>query len=101
MADRTGLHEIFVELLKSRNVYYDPPENLKMAYPCIRYSKSSINVQKANNKAYLKRIRYQVIVIDRLPDNPVIDEILALPNCSYDRHYTAGNLHHDVLTIYY
>lgn len=100
MASRIDLHEILVGILGSRNVYYDPPEDLKMEYPCIRYSKSSINVQKANNKAYLKHNRYQVMVIDRLPDNPIIDELLKLPNCSYDRHYTAGNLHHDVLTMY-
>ena len=50
---------------------------------------------------YSMRDCYELIVIARRPDHPVIKKLLALPYCSYDRHYIADNLNHDVLTIYY
>lgn len=101
MADRIELHNLLKELLDSDHVYYRPPENTKMVYPAIRYSKQGIDVEHANDKKYLKRNQYQLIVIAKLPDHPVIDKLLDLPYCSYERHYVADNLNHDVLRIYY
>ena len=101
MADRLELHSVFQELLGSSNVYYQPPESIKMQYDAIRYSKKTIDSKYANDRKYSMTDCYEVIVISRLPDNPVIKKLLSLPYCSYDRHYVADNLHHDVLTIYY
>ena len=101
MASRLKLQEKLEELLGSKSVYYQPPESVKMEYPAIRYSKSRIDVKRADNSIYSKNIRYELIVIDRKPDNPVIDKLLELPYCSYDRGYNADNLNHDVLTIYW
>lgn len=100
MASRLELHEILCELLGSRNVYYQPPESVKMDYPCIRYSKSKIDTKYADNKKYISKACYEIIVIDRMPDNAVIDKLLELPYCSYERTYPSDNLNHDVLTIY-
>lgn len=101
MANRIELHSLLEELLGNSNVYYQPPEATKMKYDAIRYSKKSIMSTHADNSKYLMRDCYELIVISRLPDNPVIKKLLALPYCSYDRHYVADNLNHDVLTIYY
>ena len=101
MADRLDLQSLLEELLESRNVYYQPPESIKMQYPAIRYSKKRIDSKYANNAKYSMRDCYELIVISRTPDNPVIKKLLALPYCSYDRPYVADNLNHDVLTIYY
>ena len=101
MADRIELHSLLQELLGSSNVYYQPPESIKMQYDAIRYSKKTIESKYANDRKYLMRDCYELMVISRLPDNPVIKKLLELPYCSYDRHYIADNLHHDVLTIYY
>ena len=101
MADRLDLQGLLEELLESRNVYYKPPESIKMQYPAIRYSKKNIQSVYANNSKYLMRDCYELIVISRSPDHPVIKKLLALPYCSYDRLYVADNLYHDVLTIYY
>ena len=101
MASRLELQEKLEELLGSKSVYYQPPESVKMEYPAIRYSKSRIDIKRADNSIYSKNIRYELIVIDRKPDNPVIDKLLELPYCSYDRVYKADNLNHDVLTIYW
>lgn len=101
MADRLELHSVLQELLGSSNVYYQPPESIKMQYDAIRYSKKTIDSKYANDRKYSMMDCYEVIVISRLPDNPVIKKLLSLPYCSYDRHYVADNLHHDVLTIYW
>lgn len=101
MADRLELHSVLQELLGSSNVYYQPPESIKMQYDAIRYSKKTIDSKYANDRKYSMTDCYEVIVISRLPDNPVIKKLLSLPYCSYDRHYVADNLHHDVLTIYW
>lgn len=101
MADRIELHSLLEELLGSSNVYYQPPETIKMKYDAIKYSKKNITSVHADNNKYLMRDCYELIVISRLPDNPVIKKLLALPYCSYDRYYVADNLNHDVLTIYY
>lgn len=101
MASRLELQMRLEELLGSRNVYYDPPETLKMSYPAIRYSKKRIDARYADNKAYSRMNCYEVIVIDSLPDNQVIDKLMELPYCSYDRHYPSDNMNHDVLTIFW
>lgn len=101
MASREDLHAKLVELFGSKNVYYQPPESVKMAYPAIRYSKKDIESTYANNKSYLQNTCYELIVIDKKPDNPIIKKLLELPYCSFDRHYKADNLNHDMLTLYY
>lgn len=101
MADRLELQSLLEELLGSRNVYYQPPESIKMQYPAIKYSKQIIRSTYANDGKYSMKDCYQLMVIAKSPDNPVIKKLLALPYCSYDRYYVADNLNHDVLTIYY
>ena len=101
MATRLELQSKLEELLGFKHVYYQPPETIKMEYPAIKYSKSNIQTRSADDRTYSKMTRYEIIVIDRKPDNPVIDELLKLPYCSYDRSYKAENLNHDVLTLYF
>jgi hypothetical protein len=101
MADRLDFQSKLEELLGSRNVYYQPPESTKMQYDAIKYSKKNIRSTYANNAKYSMRDCYEVIVIARRPDHPVIKKILALPYSSYDRHYVSDNLNHDVITVYF
>lgn len=101
MASRADLQKELESLLGSRNVYYQSPESVKMEYPAIRYKKADIEVKHANDKPYMHKKKYEIIVIDKKPDNPVIDKILKMPSCTYDKYYTADNLNHDVMTLYY
>ena len=98
---RIELQHLLEDILGSKNVYYQSPPNNEMKYPCIKYSKTKPRVKKANNRNYSVTNCYELIVIDRRPDNPVIEKIMDLPYCSYDRHYTSDDLNHDVLTLYY
>lgn len=100
-ARRLKLQIKLEELLGNRNVYYQPPESIKMEYPAIRYSKKDISSRYADNAKYSKQTCYELIVISKKADLPVIDKLLELPYCSYDRNYKADNLEHDVFTLYY
>ena len=103
MAQRTRLtlQTELENLLGSKNVYYQPPENLKMEYPCIRYSKSEIRDIYANNRKYISNDVYDLVVISKKPDNPVIKKILDLPYSEFDRHYVSDNLNHDSIILYF
>lgn len=101
MSTRLETQSKLEELLESRNVYYQPPSNVQMVYPAIIYSKVKPDIKRANNKIYLKKPCYQVIVISKSPDHPVIDKLLELPYCTWERHYISNNLNHDVFTLYY
>ena len=101
MANRASLHEELVERFGSPNVYFQPPESRKMKYPAIRYNKAKIESVNAGDKLYFKNTRYEVIVISRTPDHPVINRILELPHCVHDRTYITENLYHDTFTLYW
>ena len=101
MDQRIKLQNKLEKLLDSKNVYYQPPENLKMEYPAIRYSKNDIENTYASNIKYISRDVYDLVVIDKKPDNPVIKKLLELPYSEFDRHYVADGLNHDIIRIFY
>lgn len=101
MDRRNELHEKLCDLLGSRHVYFQPPETVKLSYPCIIYRLNDITVQRADNTAYNGRLRYAVTVISKDPDYPVVKELALWPLCSFNRPYTADNLNHWVFELYY
>lgn len=102
MADRRlELQTLLEGLLGSRNVYFQPPSSVRMQYPAITYFRDDIRNGYANNKAYIQNTAYQVIVIDEDPDSEIVKKVSQLPMCTYDRHYVADNLNHDVFILFY
>ena len=101
MGLRLELDKILRNLLETPNVYFQPPETIKMKYPCIVYERSSANTRFADNSPYIYKKRYTVTVIDKNPDSDIPDKIAHLPMCTFDRHFTSDNLNHDVFTLYY
>lgn len=98
---RLKLQEIFETILGSENVYFEPPESVKLRYPCIIYSRVAADQKYANNRLYAYKQRYQVLCIELNPDSSILGKILELPLCSYGRSYNSENLKHDLLYIYY
>lgn len=101
MASRLELQAKLEELLGSKHVYYQPPESIKMEYPAIVYSKSNIRSVPANDGKYSLFCSYEIIVISKTPDHPVIKKLLELRYSTYGRTYKSDNLNHDVLYLYY
>lgn len=101
MNSRLKLHELLCEALGSRQVYFQPPETVKMKYPAIVYSRNNISNRHANDDVYMQSLSYSITVIDKNPDSDIVDKVSLLPRCRFDRHYTSDNLNHDTFTIYY
>ena len=101
MATRVDLQNALEELLGSRNVYYQPPESLKMNYPAIVYARKTIDNSYANNSVYKQNYAYEITVIDKNPDSEIVNKISKLPTCRFDRHFKSDNLNHDVFTLFY
>lgn len=101
MGTRLELHDVLVDVLGSSNVYFQPPETIKMEYPCIVYQRSSGDSIFADNQGYRFTNRYQITLIDKNPDSEVLDRLAVLPLCTYDRHYNTDNLNHDIFNLYF
>lgn len=101
MASRLNLQLLLENLLGSRNVYFQPPESVKMKYPAIVYALEDIDNAYADNGVYSSYRKYSVAVIDEDPDSPFIDTVAALPTCRFNRHYTSDNLNHWVYSLYF
>lgn len=101
MGSRLELQTKLENVLGSKNVYFQPPESLKLSYPAIVYSMSGMTRKHADDKEYIRRKRYEITVIDKRPDNPAIDAILQFPYSYYDRPYKADNLYHDSISLYF
>lgn len=96
---RLELHAILLTL--ADHVYFQPPENIKLNYPCIIYRRDSADTKFADNRPYRYKKRYQVMVIDQDPDSPIPDKVADLPSCVFERHYTADYLNHDVFNLFF
>ncbi len=101
MDRRLELQTKLENILGSRNVYFQPPSNTKIEYPCIVYNRDDIDQRFADNRTYINTVRYSLTLISRSPESNLVSKILELPYCSYDRFYTTDSLNHDVFTLYY
>jgi hypothetical protein len=99
MVQRDPLQAVLETILP--NVYFQPPPNVQMEYPAIRYERARADSAFANNGTYRLTKQYQVTMITRNPDQSAFDTIAALPMCSHERFYVADNLNHDVFNIYF
>lgn len=101
MAPRLELQTLLETILGTDNVYFQPPTNTGLQYPCIIYKRDYAASTYADDIPYHYTQRYSVIIIDRNPDSPIPRRIADLPLCVYDRFYTADNLNHDVFTLFF
>lgn len=99
MAPRLQLQSLLEEI--TAHVYFQPPENVKLEYPCIIYHRDFAETEHADNGTYRHTLRYMVTVIDLNPDSDLPGKVALIPMCSYNRFFTADNLNHDVYTLYF
>lgn len=99
--DRLQLQEVLEGLLGTSQVYFQPPNNVQMEYPCIVYKRDTANTAFAGNLPYRHTKRYQVTVIDQNPDSLIPDKVAQLPMCIHNRHFSVGHLNHDIYILYF
>lgn len=99
---RAELDDKLIEILGSGHVYFEPPESVKLSYPCIVYERSAGDTDFANNMPYRFQMRYALTVISRDVETSVLAKLaMSLPSIIYDRHFVTDGLHHDVFNLYY
>lgn len=97
---RIKFHQKLVSILGSNNVYFQPPENLKISYPCFIYNRVSMKTLRANNSVYKVYIPYQLTYISKTNDMKLLTDVLSIPYCEHSRSYVSDNLYHDVYNVY-
>lgn len=97
--DRLLLHQILETF--TDHVYFQPPTNIQLEYPCIIYKRDFADTKFANDKPYNNTKRYMVTIIDRDPDSVIPDKVAEMPMSLFNRFYTADNLNHDVYNVYF
>lgn len=99
---RKQLQQVLENVLGSGNVYFQPPSDFRMEYPCIVYEIDSGSLRRAaDDGAYSWFPRYQVTFMHYKPDDEVIEKLIALPLSSFNRHFATSGLNHDVFVIYH
>ena len=59
------LRRVLQETVGEIHLYYQPPANLKMQYPCIRYDLNRIRNVHADGHVYLQHPSYTVTVMTK------------------------------------
>lgn len=102
MADRLKLQGELEELLGSDHVYFQPPESVKLKYPCIVYSLDPTYTRHADNKNYIITNRYHIKHIYKSLGNSKKDEFLTrFMMISHDNRMIADSMYNDDFTLYY
>lgn len=96
---RLELQTLLEEL--TEHVYFQPPSNIQMQYPCVVYARDGSSVDHANNDLYRRAKRYMVTIIDRDPDTELADKVEELPYSAFDRFFAADDLNHYVFTLFF
>lgn len=96
---RLELHDLLKQFVD--NVYYQPPTNIHLQYPCIVYARDGSSVDRANNELYRHAQRYQVTVIDRNPDTQLVGGIEALKFSTFEDSFAVDDLNHYVFTLFF
>lgn len=95
------LNDLLKDIRDSDSVYFQPPENVKIQYPCIVYKRDDIVPTWAANKVYGKVNRYLVTSISRDPNDEVPDKLADLEKCLLEQSFVADNLYHYVFSLYF
>ena len=83
-------------------VYFQPPSNIKMEYPCIVYNRSNDSVKFADNDVYHEKDAYSVTLIEKDPDSTMAKEIRRhFRHIAIQNYLTVDSLHQTTLILYY
>lgn len=101
MGQRLNLSNKLRNLLGSSNVYFQPPENLKMKFPCIVYERAKLEPDFADNVPYkIDKVYYVTCIYDD-PDSDLPLKMAQLPMCAHQRHYKSDDMYHDQYRLVY
>lgn len=97
---RLAFHSELLETLDMPNVYFQPPTNVRMEYPCVVYSRRDMPKEHADNIGYIQTLVYDVTLIYKDPDSELPGKLIQMPKSYFDRHFVNENLYHDNFVVY-
>ena len=109
LSQKTDIIQSRVKGLGIKYVYFEPPQNIIMQFPCAVIRMGTISSRSANNRVYKLNNSYELIYIRRQFDDPMVNKILVgdseheppFSMIRHIRHYTADGLHHDLYKLYF
>lgn len=99
--NRLSFHNKLEEISGNIKVYFQPPETLKIEYPCIIYSRENVENVHADDLVYNRGLRYTVTIVDADPDSILVDKLSKFKHARFVRHYATQGLNHDVFTVFH
>ncbi|SFU33400.1 hypothetical protein SAMN02910342_00119 [Butyrivibrio sp. INlla21] len=101
MGQRLNLSNLLRNLLGSNNVYFEPPSDFKMKFPCIVYERAKLEPDYADNLPYkIDKVYYVTCIYDD-PDSDLPLKLAQLPMSVQQRHYQSDNKHYDQFRLVY
>lgn len=100
MKTRIDLQTMLEEIADSESVYFQPPENIEIDYPCIIYSIKNVRNTYADDAIYGQDFYYELIVVDSDPDSEIFRKLCRIPKCKFVNSYISDNLNHFVFNMY-
>ena len=85
-----------------KKIYYQPPSNIKLDYPCLIYSDLPKTIRYANNHSYIDYDHYQVTIISKNPSD-LYKKVLvnSLPFTKDSNTFINDNLYHYIFDCYH
>lgn len=100
---RLVLHTLLANNFPDVTIYYRPPGNILLTYPCIVYERKEFEPSFANTAAYVVGARYQVMFVSELPGYSTVELMFTLNGqglvITSNDSYENDDLVHDVFTV--
>lgn len=102
MGKRSDLHKKLKTYFKGAQIYFQPPESIKLSYPCLLYWMDSYEQQFADDTTYTGKARYTLQYITKNPDDEkTLGALTNFQMIRLDNFFAADNLNHYNYTLYY
>lgn len=98
---RLKLDKVLRDTLGSAHVYFQPPESVRMEYPCIVYNLAKIPAQFADDKAYLLNPKYVIRYVTHKPDDEMRFTLVNVLGVPMIQAYAKDGLYHYIYELYY
>lgn len=100
--NRLFLQSLLENAFPDVTIYYRPPGNILLNYPCIVYARKAFEPSFSNMSTYVVGNRYEVMLISRLPGYSNVRKMFDLHGqviIGSNDSYENDDLVHDVFTI--
>lgn len=99
---RSELNAKFKSILGNNNVYFQPPESVKLKYDCIIYKDVTPFLRRANNFVYILQHKYQITYVTSNKSSPIVDQMLhEFQLIDRVNDFVSDGLYHYIYELYF